>query len=309
MRSSPIDGVSFAHTFADGAAASRHVTQYYEMLGCRALYHDGWKAVVFHPLMLVAYDGSDPRKPFDEDEWELYHVAEDFSEIDDLADEGARAARGDDRAVVGGGRAQPGAAAQQPAGTSSATAASGASATSTTPASARCPRRSRRTCATGLVQMTAELDVPTDGDADGVIVDPRRPLRRLRALPPGRPPPLRLQLPRHRDHHRARGRRAAAGARDREVHVRIDRHIRRRWGRRAVPRRRSRGWRQRAAHRADLVRHVGLRGRVQTGPAITSDYDAPFRFTAERLGKVTFDVEGRAKRDPAAQERIGNAIQ
>jgi arylsulfatase len=34
-----------------------------------------------------AYEGSDPRKPFDEDDWELYHVAEDFSETVDLADQ------------------------------------------------------------------------------------------------------------------------------------------------------------------------------------------------------------------------------
>jgi arylsulfatase len=55
------------------------------MLGCRAIYHDGWKAVVFHPMMGFGYDGTDPTIPFDEQQWELYHVAEDFSEIDDLA--------------------------------------------------------------------------------------------------------------------------------------------------------------------------------------------------------------------------------
>jgi arylsulfatase A-like enzyme len=80
-----LDGVSFAHTFDDGDAASRHLTQYYEMIGSRAMYHDGWKAVVFHPMPIAAYDGSDPYRPFDEDEWELYHVADDFSETVDLA--------------------------------------------------------------------------------------------------------------------------------------------------------------------------------------------------------------------------------
>ena len=55
------------------------------MLGSRALYHEGWKAVVFHALPGVAYDGSDPNLPFDEDEWELYHVADDFAETVDLA--------------------------------------------------------------------------------------------------------------------------------------------------------------------------------------------------------------------------------
>jgi len=81
----PFEGVSFASTFADPAVPAPHVTQYYEMFGSRALYHEGWKAVVFHPMPGVAYDGSDPNLPFDEDVWELYHVAEDFSETVDLA--------------------------------------------------------------------------------------------------------------------------------------------------------------------------------------------------------------------------------
>lgn len=81
----PIEGVSFAASLADGAALSAHVTQYYEMLGSRALYHDGWKAVVFHTSPFIAYDGGDMTKPFDDDVWELYHVAEDFSEVHDLA--------------------------------------------------------------------------------------------------------------------------------------------------------------------------------------------------------------------------------
>jgi arylsulfatase len=82
-----LDGASFKATFADDAASAPRDTQYYEMLGCRAIYHDGWKAVTFHPMMGFAYEGSDPRKPFDEDKWELYHVAEDFAETVDLADE------------------------------------------------------------------------------------------------------------------------------------------------------------------------------------------------------------------------------
>ena len=81
----PFDGTSFAATFAAPSAPSKHTTQYYEMFGCRALYHDGWKAVVFHPLITAAYDGSDPRRPFDSDQWELYHVAEDFSECHELS--------------------------------------------------------------------------------------------------------------------------------------------------------------------------------------------------------------------------------
>ena len=82
---SAIEGVSFAATFASDDAPSAHVTQYYEMIGSRALYHDGWKAVVFHPSPFLAYDGSDLTHPFDDDVWELYHVAKDFAEVDDLA--------------------------------------------------------------------------------------------------------------------------------------------------------------------------------------------------------------------------------
>ena len=81
----PFDGASFAATFGDAAAPSPRSTQYYEMLGCRAIYHDGWKAVTFHPMVGFGYEGSDPRLPFDDDVWELYHVAEDFSETVDLA--------------------------------------------------------------------------------------------------------------------------------------------------------------------------------------------------------------------------------
>jgi len=87
VEQSPIEGVSFAASLTDGDAVSTHVTQYYEMLGSRALYHDGWKAVVFHTSPFIAYDGGDMTKPFDDDVWELYHVAEDFSEVHDLAAE------------------------------------------------------------------------------------------------------------------------------------------------------------------------------------------------------------------------------
>ena len=81
----PFEGTSFAATLTDPAAPSAHVTQYYEMLGSRAIYHDGWKAVVFHPMPGLGYDGSDPDLPFDQDDWELYHVARDFSETEELS--------------------------------------------------------------------------------------------------------------------------------------------------------------------------------------------------------------------------------
>ena len=74
---SPIEGVSFAPILAHPDEAETHTTQYFEMLGSRGIYHRGWKAVTFHPIAQLYDDGLDPNLPFDEDRWELYHVAED----------------------------------------------------------------------------------------------------------------------------------------------------------------------------------------------------------------------------------------
>jgi arylsulfatase len=87
VEQSPIEGVSFGPSLRDGDVASAHVTQYYEMMGSRALYHDGWKIVVNHPPLMATYDGADSLRSFDDDVWELYHVAEDLSEVHDLAGE------------------------------------------------------------------------------------------------------------------------------------------------------------------------------------------------------------------------------
>jgi arylsulfatase len=82
-----LDGISFAYALrADGAdAPERHTTQYFEMLGSRAIYHDGWKAVTFKPLGQMYNDGLDPDAPFDDDVWELYDKRNDLSECDDRA--------------------------------------------------------------------------------------------------------------------------------------------------------------------------------------------------------------------------------
>jgi arylsulfatase len=84
---SRVDGTSFAYVLGeDGAdAPGRHHTQHFEMLGSRAIYHDGWKAVTFHPVGPLYDDGLSPNAPFEEDTWELYHVAEDLAECVDVA--------------------------------------------------------------------------------------------------------------------------------------------------------------------------------------------------------------------------------
>ncbi|HEV2427007.1 MAG TPA: arylsulfatase [Acidimicrobiales bacterium] len=84
---SHLDGVSFGYALALSGELEpeRHETQYFEMLGSRGIYHRGWKAVTYHPVGPL-YDDQDPNAPFDDDVWELYHVAEDLSETRDLAD-------------------------------------------------------------------------------------------------------------------------------------------------------------------------------------------------------------------------------
>jgi arylsulfatase len=82
----PVEGTSFAFLLddRDADAPERHTTQYFEMLGSRAVYHEGWKAVTFKSLGLP--EGGNPYDtPFDDDVWELYHVSEDPSETRDLA--------------------------------------------------------------------------------------------------------------------------------------------------------------------------------------------------------------------------------
>ncbi len=75
---SHFDGISMSYTFDDSKANSKRTTQYYAMLGTRAIYHDGWKAVSRHgPISGTGH--------FNDVEWELYHVAEDRTEINNLA--------------------------------------------------------------------------------------------------------------------------------------------------------------------------------------------------------------------------------
>ena len=73
----PLEGASFAASIKNATAPQRAKPQYFEMFGHRGLWHEGWKAVAFHP----------PGTPFDRDVWELYHLDRDFGETRDLAKE------------------------------------------------------------------------------------------------------------------------------------------------------------------------------------------------------------------------------
>jgi arylsulfatase A-like enzyme/uncharacterized membrane protein len=87
----PMDGTSFAYTFGDAGAPERHTVQYFEMLGSRAMYKDGWWACTkldkapwdFTPETIARFAPGvyDP----DKDVWELYYLPDDFSQAHDLA--------------------------------------------------------------------------------------------------------------------------------------------------------------------------------------------------------------------------------
>jgi arylsulfatase len=90
---SPIEGFSLASSFDDANAPSLHITQYFEMFGHRALYHDGWRAVCPWPGTSFSESGLPFGAPIDYKKlieldakgWELYNLDEDFAETENLA--------------------------------------------------------------------------------------------------------------------------------------------------------------------------------------------------------------------------------
>jgi arylsulfatase len=79
----PMDGVSMIYSFDAADAKDRHTTQYFEMFGNRAIYHQGWFARTIHKAPWE----QKPRRGLAEDIWELYDVESDFSLVNDLAGE------------------------------------------------------------------------------------------------------------------------------------------------------------------------------------------------------------------------------
>ncbi len=86
----PIEGVSMAYSFDDSKAPSTRRTQYFEMFGNRGIYHDGWVACTtprLAPWEDVLITGTAQVDVISGYKWELYHVADDFSEAVNLADQ------------------------------------------------------------------------------------------------------------------------------------------------------------------------------------------------------------------------------
>ena len=78
----PIEGVSMRYSFGDAAAPSRRTVQYFEMLGNRGIYKDGWMASARHGRLPWQTAGG---SSFDDDKWELYKLSDDFTQATDLS--------------------------------------------------------------------------------------------------------------------------------------------------------------------------------------------------------------------------------
>ena len=83
----PFDGVSFTNTFNDAKAKEVKHTQYFEVMGSRSIYHDGWIASAFGPRIpwLPGLPKGIREWTPDKDKWELYNLNDDWSQANDLA--------------------------------------------------------------------------------------------------------------------------------------------------------------------------------------------------------------------------------
>ena len=78
----PMAGVSLAYSFEDAKARERHITQYFEVAGNRAIYHEGWFARTIHK---APWEAKPRRALEDNSAWQLYDTRSDFSLANDLA--------------------------------------------------------------------------------------------------------------------------------------------------------------------------------------------------------------------------------
>jgi arylsulfatase len=75
LKADPIQGESFAHTLADASVPTKHTEQYWECIGNRAFYRDGWEVVTTH----------EARTSFSKDHWQLFHAETDVNQLRDLS--------------------------------------------------------------------------------------------------------------------------------------------------------------------------------------------------------------------------------
>jgi arylsulfatase len=84
IKQTPLEGTSLVYTFDHPDEPSRHKVQYFEMLGSRGIYKDGWWAGSFNHLPW-GLPGDTSSLPLDQRTWELYNLDQDYSQAHDLA--------------------------------------------------------------------------------------------------------------------------------------------------------------------------------------------------------------------------------
>ena len=84
VQQKPLEGVSLVYTFDNANAPTRHSTQYFELVGNRAIYKDGWMASTTPLRLPWVTIGFEPNP--DDFKWELYNINEDFSQANNLAE-------------------------------------------------------------------------------------------------------------------------------------------------------------------------------------------------------------------------------
>lgn len=75
VKADPLHGESFAHTLGDAVAPTKHTEQYWECIGNRAFYRDGWEVVTTH----------EARKSFKDDHWQLFNINDDINQLHDVS--------------------------------------------------------------------------------------------------------------------------------------------------------------------------------------------------------------------------------
>ena len=166
---SRFDGVSMRYSFDDAERRrGQRKTQFYSMLGSRAIWHDGWKAVTTHPTI-------SGWSHFNDDEWELYHTDVDRSELHNLAAEqpgqGPRAGQ----PLVRRGRRQRRLPARRPLGAGDPHHAAAAAHAAARPlrllprTPPRCPSRRRSTSATARSRSARWSTSPRPGAAGRAV--------------------------------------------------------------------------------------------------------------------------------------------
>ena len=285
-------------------------SQYFEMLGSRAIYHDGWKATTDHVggQLAVEREHIEGSRVFDEDNWLLFDLAARLLRVARPRGRAARAAAAADRPVVVRGRAQPRAAARRllhrprRRDVSDRRTARG-SAPCSSRAARPCPRTSCRRSAPGTSSPRASTSTQR---ANGILFALGNWTNGCALLPARRPSRARVQRLRQRAPHR-RDEPVPAGAHEL-----------------VVSRTRARAAAAPASSRSTVAKSAAASSRTTSrsagrsaAPGLTigddrgfpvcDDYEPPFPFTGT-LHDVTFEIpmlapEGRHRRARRARHR------